>query len=223
MRAIPPPVTTVGKISQVGERWGKLVLSQLEPKTLSWRKNGQWVATDRSTSMMIIIAGASLSEQHTDLAICHKICTKQDLSRIRTSRYLHKLLCGYTCITKLYTKVISCLCDILKCRLCMALTWSDLNYRRDRICTACSVGNLPSGVSCHVYFNFSHLNSMLHSKQSSLQASHTELDLRNIKVQMRLFRIFGIWPQTDRQTYIHMHVRNAVTLVWGLLRLDPIM
>ena len=24
--------------------------------------------------MMIIIAGASLSEQHTDLAICHKIC-----------------------------------------------------------------------------------------------------------------------------------------------------
>jgi len=33
---------------------------------------------------MIIIAGASLSEQHTDLLICH--CTKQDLSR--TSRYL---------------------------------------------------------------------------------------------------------------------------------------
>ena len=36
------------------------------------------------TSVMIIIAGASLSEQHTDLLICH--CTKQDLSR--TSRYL---------------------------------------------------------------------------------------------------------------------------------------
>ena len=57
--------------------------------------------------MIIIITGASLSEQHTDLAICHKICTNQDLSRIRTSRYLRKLLCGYTCITKLYTKVIS--------------------------------------------------------------------------------------------------------------------
>ena len=36
------------------------------------------------TSVMIIIAGVSLSEQHTDLLICH--CTKQDLSR--TSRYL---------------------------------------------------------------------------------------------------------------------------------------
>ena len=172
---------------------------------------------------MIFIAGASLSKQHTDLAICHKICTKQDLSRVRTNRYLRKLLCGYTCITKLYTKVISCVSEVLKCCLCMALTWSDLNHRHDRICTACSVGNLPSRVSCDVYFNFSHLNSTLHSKQSSLQASHTELDLRNIKVQMRSFKIFGIWPQTDRQTYIHTHVRNAVTLVWGSLRLAPIM
>ena len=31
--------------------------------------------------------------------------------------------------------------------------------------------------------------------------------------------IFGIWPQTD----IHTHAsRNAVTLVWGSLRLAPI-
>ena len=45
---------------------------------------------------------------------------------------------------------------------------------------------------------------------------HTELDLRNITIQTRLFKIFGIWPQTD----IHnTHVRNAVTLVWGSLRL----
>ena len=29
--------------------------------------------------------------------------------------------------------------------------------------------------------------------------------------------------QTDRHTYIHTHVRNAVTLVWGSLRLAPIM
>ena len=27
---------------------------------------------------------------------------------------------------------------------------------------------------------------------------------------------------TNRHTYIHMHVRNVVTLVWGLLRLAPI-
>jgi len=37
-----------------------------------------------TTSVMIIIVGVSLSEQLTDLLICH--CTKQDLSR--TSRYL---------------------------------------------------------------------------------------------------------------------------------------
>ena len=168
----------------------------MERVTLKWTPP----LKTHSTSMMIIIAGASLSEQHTDLTICHKICTKQDLSRVRTSRYLRKLLCGYTCITKLYTQIISCLSEVLKCRLCMALTWSD-HHRRGRICTACSVGNLPSGVSCHVYFNFSHLNSTLHSKQSSLQASHTELNLRNIKVQMRSFKIFDIWPQTDRHTY----------------------
>ena len=34
-----------------------------------------------------------------------------------------------------------------------------------------------------------------------------ELDLRNIKIQTRLFKIFGIWPQTDRQTYIHTRVQ----------------
>ena len=38
------------------------------------------------TSVMIFPYGVSLSEQHTDLLICH--CTKQDLSR--TSRYVDK-------------------------------------------------------------------------------------------------------------------------------------
>ena len=164
-----------------------------------WEKKiNKW---NNITSMMIIIAGASLSEHHTDLAICHRISTKQDLSRVCTGSYLRKLLCGYTCITKLYTKVISCLFEVLKCHLCMVLTWSNLNHRHDRTCATCSVGNLLSGVSCHVYFNFSHLNSTMHSKQSSLQASHTELDLHNIKVQMCSFKIFSIWPQTDRHTY----------------------
>ena len=70
------------------------------------------------------------------------------------------------------------------------------------------VGNLPSGVSCHVYFNFSHLNSkkpMLHFSLQAAQASHIKLDLRNIKISTYSFKIFGIWPQTDRQTYIHTH------------------
>ena len=69
---------------------------------------------------MIIITGASLSEQHTDLLICH--CTKQDLSR--TSRYLGitydkptaRTATGSVSTyarTKLYTKVISCISDII--------------------------------------------------------------------------------------------------------------
>ena len=35
---------------------------------------------------------------------------------------------------------------------------------------------------------------------------------------MRLFKIYGIWPQTN----IHTTSVNAVTLVWGSLRLAPI-
>ena len=45
--------------------------------------------------------GGEPEREAPDLAICHKICTKQDLSRVHTSRYLRKLLCGYTCITAL--------------------------------------------------------------------------------------------------------------------------
>ena len=69
---------------------------------------------------MIIITGASLSEQHTDLLICH--CTKQDSSH--TSRYLgityDKPTARTAMInvstyarTKLYTKVISCISDVI--------------------------------------------------------------------------------------------------------------
>ena len=39
-----------------------------------------------NTSVMIYHRGASLSEQHTDLLICH--CTKQDLSHTSTCRYV---------------------------------------------------------------------------------------------------------------------------------------
>ena len=47
-------------------------------------------------------------------------------------------------------------------------------------------------------------------------------------IQMRSFKIYGIWPHTDRH-YIHTTSANAVTLVWGepalvwgSLRLAPI-
>ena len=69
---------------------------------------------------------------------------------------------------------------------------------------------------------FSRLNSDPGNRQctlvSSLQASATELDLHNIKIYTRSFKIYGIWPQAS----IHTRVRNAVMLVWGSLRLAPI-
>ena len=40
------------------------------------------------TSVMIYHRGASLSEEHTDLLICH--CTKQDLLHTSTCRYVEK-------------------------------------------------------------------------------------------------------------------------------------
>ena len=39
---------------------------------------------------------------------------------------------------------------------------------------------------------------------------------------MRSFKIYGIWPQTNKQTDIHTTSAIAVTLVWGSLRLAPI-
>ena len=39
----------------------------------------------------------------------------------------------------------------------------------------------------------------------------------------RAFKIYGIWPQARSVVYIHTHLRNAVPLVWGSLRLAPIM
>ena len=122
---------------------------------------------------MIIIAGVSLREQHTDLLICH--LRKQDLSH--TSRYLGitydkptartpTVSVSTDARTKLYNKVISCISDVI---------------------------STP--------------------RLSSIFVPH----LRNIKIETRSFKIFGIWPQTD----IHTHMRNTVTLVWGSLRLAP--
>ena len=49
---------------------------------------------------------------------------------------------------------------------------------------------------------------------ASLSEQHTDLLICHL--------VYGR-KQTDRQTYIHTHVRNAVTLVWGSLRLAPMM
>ena len=40
---------------------------------------------------------------------------------------------------------------------------------------------------------------------------------------MRSFKIYDKWlVQTNKQISIHIRVRNAVTLVWGSLKLAPI-
>ena len=54
---------------------------------------------------------------------------------------------------------------------------------------------------------------------ASLSEQHTDLLICHL--------VYGR-KQTDKQTYIHTHVRNAVmlvwgTLVWGSLRLAPMM
>ena len=83
-------------------------------------------------------------------------------------------------------------------------TWSDLNHCPDRICTACGQPAIWSKLSCVLQLQSSQLQVTDAAFYSRLQASHTmhtELDLRNITIQTRLFKIFGIWPQTD----IHTH------------------
>jgi len=51
---------------------------------------------------------------------------------------------------------------------------------------------------------------------SSLQASHTELDLHNIK--MHSFKIYGIWPQATKHTHAHAQSSNASV---GLAQAHP--
>ena len=56
---------------------------------------------------------------------------------------------------------------------------------------------------CTSTFMISRLNSDPGNQRrtlvSSLQASPTELDLRNIKIYTRSFKIYGIWPQASKQ------------------------
>ena len=112
------------------------------------------------TSVMIIIVGASLTEQDTNLSL-HKAglnCHAQVdiyVSQKPTARTATVSVAMYAW-TKLYTKVISCICDVYKCRLCMSLTWSDLNHR-DRICTACEQPAVRSKLPCVLQLQSSQL------------------------------------------------------------------
>ena len=74
------------------------------------------------------------------------------------------------------------------------------------MCTSISVISTPGNRCCTLAFR-------LHTPSSIfviLKFKHAHLK----------FSVYGR-KQTDMHTYIHTHVRNAVTLVWGSLRLAP--
>ena len=129
----------------------------------------------------------------TNLSLRKAGFVMQDLSR--TSRYLGitydkptartaTVSVSTYARTKLYTKVISCISDVCKCRLCWwpFNTWSDLNHRRDRICTACGQPAVGSKLPCVLQLQSSQLQVTDAALWPSGQASHIKLDLRNIKI-----------------------------------------
>ena len=96
------------------------------------------------------------------------------------------------------------------------------------------VGKLPlmicskQAVSCHVCFNFSHLNSRLLALHSGNSPSRSPTKcMSSIFVILKFKRAYLKFPvsgrskQASKQAYIHTHVRTEVTLVWGSLRLAP--
>ena len=70
-----------------------------------------------------------------------------------------------------------------------------------------------SALSYTVWSPSSHISF---STCANLKCTYTFVSVRSIK-------IFGIWPHVRRQTYLHVPSSNVVTLVWGSLRLAPIM
>ena len=100
------------------------------------------------------------------------------------------------------------------------------------ICPAC-VGSLlfmicsstyKQGVSCHAGFNFSRLRSgspMLHSGNGNGPAKCTSSIFVILKFKCAHLKNKR-YVAASKQANIHTHVRNAVPLVWGSLRLAPI-
>ena len=79
------------------------------------------------------------------------------------------------------------------------------------MCTSTSVISTPSNRCCTLAFR--------------LHRHHTSSSIFVILKFQRIHLKFSVYgrKQTDRHTYIHTHMHNAVTLVWGSLRLAQIM
>ena len=110
-----------------------------------------------------------------------------------------------------------CACQDLYClwAACPCLSWSAV-----AMCALSSFLGLPSRRRCA-------LAVALHRRDSGLDPLHARNYIQSSwNIYMRLFKIYGIWPQTDKHTHnfrkcSHASVGNAVMLVWGSLRLAP--
>ena len=119
-------------------------------------------------------------------------------------------------------------------RLCMDLPEANSTTVRDLYClwVACPCLSWSTVAMCALTWvvfvprashRYCALAVALHRRDSGLGISHAR-KLRSVFMKclkMRLFKIYGIWLQAYIHTYIHTTSANAVTLVWGSLRLAP--
>ena len=88
----------------------------------------------------------------------------------------------------------------MHCRVCLNL--SCLHYGCQR-CTLAVAQHCPSPIEANLATKY--------TRTFNFQ-----------EIFKRAFKIYGIWPRPHTYVRIHTHLRNAVPLVWGSLRLAPI-
>ena len=135
--------------------------------------------------------------------------------------------------------MMSWIASVYECRLCTTLTWSDLqpglyNFVRSasslslmvgpRIRRCCTVGiqlepsllrlpTLHSGSSPALPFAYQKFEFWSTCANSKCTCTYVYLRIRSFNLNFR-------YMAASRHTYIHTHAScNAVTLVWGSLRL----
>ena len=119
--------------------------------------------------------------------------------------------------TKFHAEMTNLIASVYECRLCMTLTWSDLNR---------TVYNLYGlRAACHWWlvrsFNLSRLRyscqcCTLAVAQHCPSPTYTHAFRKYLNAHLK-FTVYGCKQTSTLQT----HFRNAVPLVWGSLRLTP--
>ena len=101
--------------------------------------------------------------------------------------------------------------------LCMALTWRDLSHRA-KFCRRWALRqHWNQAVALHHWCHQLTIASVVHQRLDC-GVRGTSIFTQNIYTHS--FKIYDIWPQTNKQANTHMC--NGVLLVWGSLRLAPI-